>query len=57
MTHWHYKGYVDEKPLYTSVVVPKYSDVILTVVQDYIPDTYVFGKGVGGVIQINQVTK
>ena len=56
-THWMYKGYTDGKPLYTSVVVPKYSDVVLIVVQDYVADTYAFGKGNGGVIQINQVTK
>ena len=56
-THWMYKGFVDEKPLYVNVMVSKYSDAVLTVVQDYVPDTYVFGKGIGGVIQINQVTK
>ena len=56
-THWMYKGFVDEKPLYVNITVSKYSDAVLTVVQDYVPDTYVFGKGIGGVIQINQVSK
>jgi hypothetical protein len=56
-THWMYKGFSDGKPLYANVVVPKYSDATLTVIQDYVADTYSFGKGNGGTILINQVTK
>lgn len=56
-TNWMYKSTNTNNKGYINLMVPKVSDVFLTINQDSGSDIYTFGKGTGGVIIINQITK
>jgi hypothetical protein len=54
---WMYKTTPNDNKGYMNIVVPKSSDVFLNVMQDFEMDSYVFGKGNGGIINIIQTNK
>lgn len=57
MISWMYKSTPSDNKGYMNIVVPKQSDVFLNIMQDFELDSYAFGKGNGGTINIIQNNK
>lgn len=54
---WNYEHSSTSNKNYSNVMLNPNSDVIINVVQDYVSDPYILGKGNGGIITIQQITK
>lgn len=54
---WRYENSSSSNKNYTTIQMNADTNVIIGVVQDYVPDAYKMGTGTGGTIIIQQVTK